>query len=304
MGLVNSLFVDFTMHHNKRLRAPGLVKLTINSLVACSRKCYETNDCLSFGFTPLANNGFENCILNSEHSQTRDLTEQAGHVYGEGEFIPARKSPRRGPDVTVPDGSVEPLTTGFSAHGIGENKYSANGNTAAMTSTDHDAATQTSATITHGLDTTHVGNDEITTERTLSPAPEEVLTTDTLSPSPEEVLTTDTLSHTPEEVLSTDTLSPSPEKVLTTDTMSPAPEKVLTTDTLSPAPEEVLTTDTRSPAPEEVLTTDTRSPAPEEVLTTDTLSPAPEDAKVVSTLRVDTAYTIHTGTYGGYRIFS
>jgi hypothetical protein len=93
MSLVNSLFVDFSMHPNKRFDKPGMTKLTIDSLLACSRTCYDQSDCLFFGFTTSNVDGLGNCELHNETRQTRNLIDQAGYVYGEGEFIPARVRP-------------------------------------------------------------------------------------------------------------------------------------------------------------------------------------------------------------------
>jgi hypothetical protein len=116
----SSLFVEFKIYPNKRLRSTALVKLTLGSLPACSRKCFERSDCLSYGFSAPTKDGLGNCDLNSRNSQTSELVEEAGYVYGEGVFAPIRESPGNDPDDNnVPE---EPVTTGFPGNdqGIGD----------------------------------------------------------------------------------------------------------------------------------------------------------------------------------------
>jgi hypothetical protein len=167
IGVAASLFVDFKIYPNKRLRTTALIKLTLGSLPACSRKCFETSECLSYGFTSTHKDGLWNCDLNSENSQTNDLVEEAGYVYGEGVFTPVREKPGNDPDVKnvseEPYQQVksdapgdDPVIGDVSTDG---KEYSGHLNTTYMISKKNgEANISTSAFVPESVDTTTVAN--------------------------------------------------------------------------------------------------------------------------------------------------
>jgi hypothetical protein len=94
IGVLSGFFFDFDIHHNKRLGAHGFTKFPASSLLTCFRHCTDDNTCLSFVFTKSPQDELKNCELYSVNTQTSELVEADGYMYGEGKFTPAREKPK------------------------------------------------------------------------------------------------------------------------------------------------------------------------------------------------------------------
>jgi hypothetical protein len=276
IGVVGSLFVEFKIYPNKRLRTPALAKLTLGSLPACSRKCFERNDCLSYGFTAPTKDGLGNCNLNNKNSQTSELVEEVGYVYGEGIFAPVREGPENHPDGTNdPEERAQPVTTVFSGddQGIGDvsterKKYSGSLNTRDMISKiNKETETSTPAFVAQRVDTITVDN--------------ELLSNDGSAQVDIDSRNSESASKTPKSA----TASHSAKDITRTDIMYSSKTWSWMTEgqALSPVPGEKKGAKT---IPLVLVKTKNAS----------TLSPAPGETEATTTLSLDTSHTTVEGS--------